>query len=48
MGHALVASFGGIPLIYMGDEIGLVNDLSFLADPERAADGRWMQRPAMR
>jgi hypothetical protein len=26
MGHALIASFGGIPLIYMGDEIALLND----------------------
>lgn len=48
MGHALIASYGGIPLLYMGDEIGLTNDLSFLADPDRAGDGRWMQRPAMR
>ena len=47
MGHALIASFGGVPLIYMGDEIGLVNDMGFLGDPERAGDGRWMQRPAM-
>ena len=47
MGHALIASWGGIPLIYMGDEIGLTNDASFLDDPGRAEDGRWMQRPAM-
>ena len=47
MGHALIASFGGIPLIYMGDEIGLTNDQSYLDDPELAPDGRWMQRPAM-
>ncbi|NCT13167.1 MAG: DUF3459 domain-containing protein [Rhodobacterales bacterium] len=47
MGHALIASFGGIPLIYMGDEIGLLNDHSYLADPARADDGRWMHRPAM-
>ena len=26
MGHALIASFGGIPLIYMGDELALLND----------------------
>ena len=47
MGHALIASFGGIPLIYMGDEIGLINDGSYLDDPELAADGRWMHRPPM-
>ena len=37
LGHALIASFGGMPLIYMGDEIGLTNDRSYLADPVRAA-----------
>lgn len=47
MGHALIASFGGIPLIYMGDEIGLTNDHSYLDRPELAPDGRWMHRPPM-
>ncbi|MFL4470177.1 alpha-amylase family glycosyl hydrolase [Tateyamaria armeniaca] len=47
LGFALIASFGGIPLIYMGDELGLLNDHRFLDDPEQADDGRWMQRPAM-
>ncbi len=47
MGHALIASFGGIPLIYMGDELGLLNDHSYETDPELAADGRWMHRPRM-
>ncbi len=32
MGHALIASFGGIPLLYMGDEIGLLNDYSYVDD----------------
>ncbi len=44
MGHALIAAYGGIPLIYMGDEIGLTNDAS---DPRLADDGRWMHRPPM-
>ncbi len=26
-------AFGGMPLIYMGDEIGLVNDRTYLDDP---------------
>jgi amylosucrase len=47
MGHALIASFGGLPLLYMGDEVGLLNDAGFLADPALAGDGRWMQRPPM-
>lgn len=37
----------GMPLIYMGDEIAQGNDLSYLDDPARADDSRWMHRPAM-
>ncbi len=47
MGHALIAAFGGIPLIYMGDEIGLLNDHSYLDDPAQAHDSRWIHRPRM-
>ena len=47
LGHALIASFGGMPVVYMGDELGLCNDLSYLEDPDRADDARWMHRPAM-
>jgi amylosucrase len=45
--YSLIFSFGGIPLIYMGDEIGLLNDYTYQADPERGLDNRWMHRPAM-
>ncbi len=37
----------GIPLIYAGDEIGQLNDFSYLTDPERAGDNRWVHRPPM-
>ncbi len=47
LGAALTLAWDGIPLLYMGDEIGLLNDLSYLADPERAADNRWLHRPPM-
>jgi amylosucrase len=47
MGHALIASFGGIPLLYMGDELGLLNDHSYEQEPAHAHDGRWMHRPKM-
>lgn len=47
MGHALIASFGGIPLIYMGDEIGLLNDHSYEQDEHLKHDERWMHRPRM-
>ena len=47
MGHALIAAFGGIPLIYMGDELALLNDRSFETVPEHAHDSRWIHRPRM-
>ena len=47
MGHALIASFGGIPLIYMGDELALTNDHGYLDVAEHAHDSRWIHRPQM-
>src|SRR3712207_5054221 len=45
--HSVIYSFGGIPLLYMGDELALRNDAGYLDDPERAPDNRWMHRPPM-
>lgn len=45
--YSVVHGFGGIPLLYMGDELALRNDPGYLADPERAPDNRWMHRPPM-
>jgi amylosucrase len=45
--YSVVYSFGGIPLLYMGDEVALRNDTGYLADPERAPDNRWLHRPPM-
>ncbi|MBT9247175.1 alpha-amylase [Gemmobacter fulvus] len=47
LGHALIASFGGIPLIYMGDELAMLNDHSYLDLPDHAHDSRWLHRPRM-
>ncbi|MBF9030915.1 alpha-amylase [Rhodobacterales bacterium HKCCE3408] len=47
MGHALIASFGGIPLVYMGDEVGLLNDYGYVDYPPHAHDSRWLHRPLM-
>ncbi|SMH42163.1 amylosucrase [Maritimibacter sp. HL-12] len=47
MGHALIASHGGIPLVYMGDELALLNDHSYVEVPEHAHDSRWIHRPMM-
>jgi amylosucrase len=45
--YAVVCAYGGVPLVWMGDEIALCNDLGYLDDPERVDDNRWMHRPTM-
>jgi amylosucrase len=45
--HGIILSIGGIPLIYLGDELGTLNDYSFAADPAKAGDSRWVHRPRM-
>ena len=43
--NSMIMSFGGIPLLYYGDEIGTINDDSFLLDDIKANDSRWVHRP---
>jgi len=45
--HSLIMSFGGIPLIYYGDEIGTINDNQYLNDISKADDSRWAHRPVI-
>ncbi|MFZ0158388.1 MAG: alpha-amylase family protein [Kineosporiaceae bacterium] len=45
--HAVVYGYGGIPLLYMGDELGLLNDRSYLTEERLASDNRWLHRPRM-
>jgi amylosucrase len=42
--HNIILTIGGIPLIYLGDEIGTLNDYSFREDPARRDDSRWVHR----
>jgi amylosucrase len=44
--HAVILTIGGIPLIYLGDEVGVSNDYGYRLDPSKAADSRWVHRPA--
>ncbi|MBI5928386.1 MAG: alpha-glucosidase C-terminal domain-containing protein [Chloroflexi bacterium] len=43
--HSVITSIGGIPLIYLNDEIGMINDYSYENDPAKALDNRWVHRP---
>ena len=45
--HSMVLSFGGLPLLYYGDEIGNINDISYLDDPLKMGDTRWTHRPTI-
>lgn len=41
-------SIGGIPLLYAGDEYGVLNDYTFLSDPRKVNDSRWVHRSRKR
>ncbi|MBZ0296817.1 MAG: alpha-amylase family protein [Anaerolineae bacterium] len=44
--HSLILSAGGIPLLYLGDEIATINDYRYRDDPIKGHDSRWAHRPA--
>ncbi|MEZ6115673.1 MAG: alpha-amylase family glycosyl hydrolase [Pirellulaceae bacterium] len=46
--HAVTLSIGGIPLLYLGEEWGMLNDYDFAKDPAKSGDTRWVHRPKMR
>lgn len=37
-------SIGGLPLLYAGDEYGMINDYTYLTDPRKVDDSRWVHR----
>lgn len=43
--HGIILSYGGIPMIYAGDELALLNDYSFKEEADKKDDNRWMNRP---
>jgi amylosucrase len=47
LGNAIVLGYGGLPVIWMGDELGLLNDLDWAGEPTHAADNRWVHRQRM-
>jgi amylosucrase len=42
--HSILLSFGGIPLLYAGDEFALLNDYSYQNKSEQKDDARWVHR----
>ena len=45
LAYSLAMSTGGIPLIYLGDEVGQLNDPAWADNPDNAHDARWVHRP---
>ena len=42
--HAWMLTLKGIPVLYSGDEIGMLNDMSYHDDPDKLADSRNLHR----
>ncbi len=45
--HAIVAGWGGIPVIWSGDELGQPNDASWRSEAGHEDDNRWAHRPRL-
>jgi amylosucrase len=47
LAHAVVAGWGGLPVIWSGDEIGQGNDPGWAREPGHEGDNRWAHRPQL-
>lgn len=47
MAYGVLCAAAGIPLIFMGEEWGLLNDYGFEDDPDKGDDSRWVHRVKM-
>ena len=45
LAHAVAMSTGGMPLLYLGDEVAQLNDYYYRDRPAEAGDSRWVNRP---
>lgn len=45
LAHSVAFSTGGVPLLYLGDEVGQLNDYGFAQEDGHGADSRWVHRP---
>lgn len=43
--YGIILAAPGIPLVYAGDEIGMLNDYSYMEEPDKIMDSRWINRP---
>ncbi|WP_420120029.1 alpha-amylase family protein [Nakamurella sp.] len=47
LAHAIIMGWGGIPVIWMGDEIAMSSDPDWASEPGHESDNRWAHRPRM-
>ncbi|MEM1158885.1 MAG: alpha-amylase family glycosyl hydrolase [Verrucomicrobiota bacterium] len=45
--YGVLCSIGGVPLIFLGEEWGTLNDYDYLDSEEKANDSRWVHRTRM-
>ncbi|MFP5290289.1 MAG: alpha-amylase family protein [Actinomycetes bacterium] len=45
LAHSIPLSTGGVPLLYLGDEVGQLNDYTYTVDAAHRDDSRWVNRP---
>lgn len=47
LAHAVVLGWGGVPVLWSGDELALPNDPAWADEPGHADDNRWAHRPRL-
>ncbi|GGK56546.1 alpha-amylase family protein [Ornithinimicrobium pekingense] len=47
LGYTIVYGYGGVPVLWSGDEVAQLNDDAWAAVPEHADDNRWAHRPRL-
>lgn len=45
LAHSVTVSTGGVPLLYLGDEVAQLNDYAYALEEGHGADSRWVHRP---
>jgi len=47
LAHSVIAGFGGIPVLWSGDELAQLDDPDWASEPGHAGDNRWTHRPRL-
>ncbi|MEO9152706.1 MAG: alpha-amylase family protein [Lapillicoccus sp.] len=47
LAHSVIAGFGGIPVVWSGDELTMPNDPEWAQEERHAQDNRWAHRPRL-